>query len=435
MAGHKFSGYIFSLWKALFAFLRRLFWYRSFLGKGKGNTDDPEQPEPSSSIHAQNPPPADTTHSENNPSTAAPATHPPSPADAHPAPAPAHPPVGSTSTEARHLAPDPDLENGPPSGDEEDMATSKKRGGQKRGGAGSGAKPAHATAGTQHNQQQQQQQRDKENVSPSKQPNLGLGCDPTTTTASTPAPLAPREDNAPKDHTVASASANQQRQPPDVDAVVPTPSSTPAQTPGDGQKAPAATAPPASAREVPEPAVPQLSPTTTVAPSENTSGLQKPGGDSATGVQDADLPAKSAQPADQASNMQMEQASAAVAQLNLQEQPPPAKEMDKDAAAVESAGVPSVSAVPKMLINPKPLAPLVTPPSQVLPGLIEPTTEEGKKERAEHLKFMREALEMVGVPFVRSSPPPLPLQCGLVKRPVPRHIFVDHARADWILDI
>jgi hypothetical protein len=51
----------------------------------------------------------------------------------------------------------------------------------------------------------------------------------------------------------------------------------------------------------------------------------------------------------------------------------------------------------------KPLAPLVTPPSQVLHGLLEPTTEEGKREREKHLKFMREALAMVGASRASTS--------------------------------
>ena len=61
------------------------------------------------------------------------------------------------------------------------------------------------------------------------------------------------------------------------------------------------------------------------------------------------------------------------------------------------------SALPVPLVVAVPILPRLqtsqpesqTPPAPSLPGLIEPTPEEGRAERESHLKFMREALDMV----------------------------------------
>lgn len=68
------------------------------------------------------------------------------------------------------------------------------------------------------------------------------------------------------------------------------------------------------------------------------------------------------------------------------------------AAEASSLPVPLVVAVPVLPQLHGPQPDLQPPSTYGLPGLIEPTTDEERAEREYHLKFMREALDMVG-PF------------------------------------
>ncbi|KAI1349662.1 hypothetical protein F5Y01DRAFT_171466 [Xylaria sp. FL0043] len=83
------------------------------------------------------------------------------------------------------------------------------------------------------------------------------------------------------------------------------------------------------------------------------------------------------------------------------------------AAEASALPVPLVVAVPILpqLANAQPEP--QTPPITGLPGLIEPTTEEGRAEREHHLKFMREALDMGDLALKTNE---TPVGCVLVYR-------------------
>lgn len=334
MAGHNFSGYISGLWQALFAAFIHLF-------------TRPFRTPPSDNNH-----PNTTTSSKSQPA-----------------------PSASEEPESQSLAsarPDPDLERGPQQDDQDDsnddaaaMAAYKKRGGQKRPGVkAKGPAPS----------------RDKENIGPSAQPNQ------------LPAAAAP---SGPNDTKTAPLGASSQGP---VSTTGPKPSggnapgrpTPPAQQPAaDTTKKDLTTPPPEISKIMVSTQAPDL---TAVVPAETQPEIQR-------AVQNAGSSSQAgAQAMDPA-------AAAAAAGAALATPASDDKQLDKNSAAVEAAAVPAVLPVVSAvggLTNPqlaalKPLAPLVTPPSQVLPGLIEPDTEEGKREREVHLKFMREALAMVGL--------------------------------------
>ncbi|KAK6857006.1 hypothetical protein PG995_007193 [Apiospora arundinis] len=415
------SGYITNFWQALFASLIQLL-SRVFHVKS-GDTSSKQSP----------PEPASATPSPHPGSSSADANHQPGIVvnDTEPAAAPVNGIDTATTTAAPsqqqgHPRSDSDLEKGDPLLDE--AMAAKKRGGQKRTAAkvanGSNQVANNALALTQ--QQQQQQLREKEKVGPGKptvQPTASAAL-PLSKPSSTATPLSTKDDNQanfkqqPQQQlpvsqplsVVSTSDKNRERQLPTKElsndtgdnvsvAVAPTTTMTPS----------------ANVREAPKPTSPQAPLSTVVVPTTNQSEIQTSDSHSADGAQNTDpsnLPAlQRVSPID----ANMDQATATLEALNVDDKPGAKQDLDKDSAAIEAAAVPLVVAVPglKQPIIPKPLAPLVTPPSQVLPGLIEPTTEEGKIERAQHLKFMRDALAMGQLALNTNE---TPVGCVLVYR-------------------
>ncbi|KAK8070815.1 hypothetical protein PG997_011018 [Apiospora hydei] len=423
------SGYITNFWQALFASLIQLL---SCIFRPKsGNTSSKQSP-------SHTPPPA--TAPAAAAAAAAPPSHPvSSSADANHQPAivitdtddAAAAPASDIDTTTTNAAPSPqgqhrsdsDLEKGDPLLDEA-MAAAKKRGGQKRTAAKTANGSSHVPNNTVAVPQQQQQLRDKENVVPGNLPVQPAASAPLSKPFSTPTPLSNKDDNQ--------ANSKQQQLPVTraLDAV-PSPGKPHDRQPAikevgnntSNNASPAAvptttTTPSTNAREAPKPTSPQTPLSTAVVPTTNQSEIQSSGSHSAAGAQNADplnLPAMQRVPPIDDANM--DQATATLEALNVDDdnKPDSKPDLDKDTAAIAAAAVPIVVSIPglKQPIIPKPLAPLVTPPSQVLPGLIEPTTEEGKIERAQHLKFMREALAMGQLALNTNE---TPVGCVLVYR-------------------
>lgn len=400
------SGYITNLWQALFASLIQLL-FRIFRSKS-GDTSSKQSP--------SHPPAAPVA-----PASATPATPPPPHPDASTSDANHQPAIVITDTDAAatptsdidaaaaNAAPsqpgehynDSDLEKGDPSLDEA-MAAAKRRGGQKR----AATKIANGSNQAANNiVAAPQQQQNKENVVPDKLPAQPAASAPLSKPSSAATPLSSHNDNQanikqqqqhqlPVTHAlndVPSAGKPRDRQPPTQELDNDTSNNVSSAT-----VAPTIT-PSANAREAPKLTSLQAPLSTTVVPTTNQSEIQNSGSHSADGAQNADLSNLPTAQRVPPNNANMDQATTTLEALTVGDQPGSKPNLDKDTAAIAAAAVPLVVTVPglKQPIIPKPLAPLVTPPSQVLPGLIEPTTEEGKIERAQHLKFMREALAMV----------------------------------------
>lgn len=96
-------------------------------------------------------------------------------------------------------------------------------------------------------------------------------------------------------------------------------------------------------------------------------------------------------------NVQVKELSTSVDRLTLDDtnatQQQAQSELDPPAAAIKSSATPTLTVVP-LPFSSGPVEPKPDPLTQNLPGLIEPTTEEGRAEREYNLKFMREALAM-----------------------------------------
>lgn len=375
MAGHKISGYMSSIWQALFASFIQLF--TRIFRFTTGTTSTSKQQSASGT--------SPDSHQSFSP----------------------NPPHQASANQYHNTS---DLEEGLPVLDET-MAASKKRGGQKRTAVKTNG--ANAAAPTT------QQQKDKENLGAGKlQSNQNQPSAPLLDSRNAPVnTLAPGGKNA----------ASKQQQP---DGQKPNSfkpfgknrgrasgRSSPTKQLTDNQKDAAI----ASGRETPKVNGPQTPLITAVVPTENKSEVQKSGSHIQTATQAPDPTTKSTKekipPRDA---QQVDQAITAIDQLTLNDKSnaaPKEQPLNKDTAAVEAAAVPSVTAIPyikpPILPAPKPLAPLVTPPSQVLPGLIEPETEEGKIEREYHLKFMREALGMGSLALSTNE---TPVGCVLVYR-------------------
>ncbi|KAI1865180.1 hypothetical protein JX265_008227 [Neoarthrinium moseri] len=350
MAGHKFSGYISGLWQALFASFIHLF-NRIFHLAPSSNTTSPEQPPASGGEQAASEPSA--TNPSSTPDT----------------------------SRAQHPA-DLDLEKGLPSSEDESMAASKKRGGQRRSGfKPHAAQPAASTS----------QRPDKENLGPGKQPSQ------TALTPSDPThdKVAPLGTSAQAGNSHVTVSGKQ------TDGQSPTGTKPSGKNRGrvsptkqlvEGTKDDLVTAD----RETASAAVSQTPPLPAVVPAGHQPAVRDTGSHIQAGAQKPDPAVKpAAKEATRPMNGQADESSS-ISQFDPTDKVVPVKELNKDTAAVEAAAVPLVVAtgLPQQSFALKPLAPLVTPPSQVLPGLIEPDTEEGKREREIHLKFMREALNM-----------------------------------------
>ncbi|KAK8099404.1 CMP/dCMP deaminase- zinc-binding protein [Apiospora kogelbergensis] len=401
------SGYITNFWQALFASLIQLL-SRIFHVKS-GDTSSKQTPSQSSPGPA---PAAAAPLSPHPGSSSADADHHQPAIVITDTEAAATPVTGTDTTTTNAAFPqqghphsDSDLEKGDPLLDE--AMAAKKRGGQKRSASklanGSNQVSDNALALTQ----QQQQLREKENVGPgSKHDNQANFKQQLQQQPPASQPLK----------VISTSNKGHDRQilTEELDNDTNDNVSSDVATLTTAAAAAAAASPSAHVREAPKPTQTPLS--TVVVPTTNQPEIQTSGSYSADGAQNTDpsnLPALQRVPPTDDANM--DQATATLDALNVDDKPASKQDLDKDSAAVEAAAVPLVVAVPelKQPIIPKPLAPLVTPPSQVLPGLIEPTTEEGKIERAEHLKFMREALAMGQLALNTNE---TPVGCVLVYR-------------------
>ncbi|KAK6066944.1 tRNA-specific adenosine deaminase subunit TAD2 [Seiridium cupressi] len=363
MAGHKFSGYIMSLWQALFAAFTQTF-TRIF------------QLISSSTSAASKPRPA-TTSGQDSPESQNP---------------PASTPTSDTlPTTAPQLDDPPDLERGQPQQEVEAMAA-KKRGGNKRSSI-NGAQPTTTSSASNA------QQRGKENLGSEKQMSQAVTSTPAENRKT---PLGAHSQTGVTDARDVSQKYDTQK-PAGTLASGKNPShASSTKQFGNGSSNNNKVGGLASDRETLEVAGFQAPVTTAVAPAERQHENQKTGSHIQTGTQTPDSVPMSSNATKKNTAMpydgQVDQAAASIDRLTLDDHTPgPEKALTKDTAAVEAAGVPIVVVNPAPGQPPialKPLAPLVTPPSQVLPGLIEPETEEGKRERAIHLSFMREALDM-----------------------------------------
>lgn len=389
------SGYITNLWQALFASLIQLL-SRIFRPKS-GNTSSKQSPShPPAAPDSATPPHPDASSSDANHQPAIVITD----TDAAAAPtididATA---ANATPSEQGQYHNSSDLEKGDPSLDEA-MAAAKRRGGQKR----AAAKLANGSNQAANNIVAAPQQQNKENVVPGKLPAQSAASAPLNKPSSIVNPLSSKNDNQanfkqqhqlPVTHVLNDVSSSDKlREPqPLIEELDNDTSNYASSAPVDPTITPSTIT-----REAPKPTSPQAPPSTVVVPTTNQSEIQSSGSHSADGAQNADpsnLPTTQRVPPNTAN---MDQATTTLEALTIGDKPGSSPDLDKDTAAIAAAAVPLVVTVPglKQPVIPKPLAPLVTPPSQVLPGLIEPTTEEGKIERAHHLKFMREALAMV----------------------------------------
>ncbi|ETS84789.1 hypothetical protein PFICI_02814 [Pestalotiopsis fici W106-1] len=403
MAGHKISGYVLSLWQVLFATFRKvftrlfhiIFWSNRKNNKNNKTLPDQQQPavgsEESTPAAALEPAPETTS-----PGTDRQATQSSSANATNPSLATAAPPS--------HLSNPPDLEKGDAQSgkqhqephqrqeeqlDEEMAKRSNKRSGIKANG---GAQPAGTIANTSD-----AQQRDKENMGPGK----SLNQTATTTSSSLAEPTKVPLGTSGQVNTVDTRGRPPQSDIQKLNGARPSsgisvqPSSSTTSSISNNRTDSALGTLTAAGSQTPV--------ETNVTPTERKFEKLGAGSHSQIGAQTSDSvrnddPTAARTDSTAPLDAQVKKATAAIGRLAIDDNTPgPEKELTKDTAAVEAAGVPIVAANAnpgQPLIALKPLAPLVTPPSQVLPGLIEPDTEEGKRERAIHLNFMREALAM-----------------------------------------
>lgn len=421
MAGHKISGYILSLWQVLFATLRkvytRLFRFIFFWGNSSSNktannnnkTLPDQQQQPAVGSNESTSAAALESAPERKPS-ALPGNNDrqatlPSSANA-PNPSPAT--TATATAPPSHLSNPPDLEKGDAPSEEqnqrhfsqqqqqldEEMA---KRSNKRPAVKANGSQPAGTVANTSD-----AQQRDKENMGPGKPLNQAITSSSSVLTESNKIPLGTsgQFNTADTRGTLQQSDSqklNGARSSSGI-SVQPSPS-TVSSIPNNRTD---------SARGTLTAAESQTPVEMSVTPTDRKSEKLGAGSHSQVGAQDPDsvrIDDSTVGKKDENATLdaQMNQAAAAIGRLAIDDNTPgPEKALTKDTAAVEAAGVPVVAANAnpgQPLIALKPLAPLVTPPSQVLPGLIEPDTEEGKRERAIHLNFMREALAMVSHPI------------------------------------
>jgi hypothetical protein len=390
MAGHKFSGYISNIWQALFAAFTRLLTHVSHFSSSN-NTTSKQRPDFAA---AAAPAPVSGTDSEERQLSSASTARPlpanlsdvNSPLDLEKGQPPLSPPLQEHPDQYQQQQEHQDR-------DDNIMAAAKKRGGHKRSSVKpNGPQPVDATI----TDASDIQQRDKENMVHAKQTSQSI------------VSVAPIENKKAHLDTSNQTNAIDARSSPQLSesqkqngATVPSKGTARSATTqmSDGMELGVV----ALDRVIPKHAGSQASKTTAIRPAEH-SEVQNAGSHSQRGTQNhgytADDNASVAINGVVPVSTVVDQAVATfIGKLALDDNTPgPEKPLTKDMAAVEAAGVPivvvnSTSSQPPIPL--KPLAPLVTPPSQVLPGLIEPDTEEGKKERAIHLNFMREALKMV----------------------------------------
>ncbi|KAI0012018.1 cytidine deaminase-like protein [Xylariaceae sp. FL0662B] len=352
MAGHKISGYISSLWQALFAsfihLFTRIFRFTTTKEPPQDNQQRPSatstshQPD-SASLHAPNPNPTSLQHHHGDPST------------------------------------DLELGLGSSSQDDTTMAPSKKRGGQKRGG-----NKANGNASAS-------QSNEKANPSTSGQ----YSAPPPASRNSTPAGvthLANQRDTKANSHQPdGQKPAGSRRGGRNRGRSSPT-----KQLINDKKEN---GAPLKAASKVAGSQSPALKPLVT----ENKAETQKPGSRSQNAIKAATPFIKPTMQENIPPGSQVEQLRDNVDRLTLDDirlsGQPPIEDFATPAPATETPAVPVPAPIVVALpLTDKPVPPKLTIPSPtptpVLPGLIEPKTEEERAEREYHLGFMREALDM-----------------------------------------
>ncbi|KAI1498388.1 cytidine deaminase-like protein [Biscogniauxia marginata] len=380
MAGHKMSGYISTFWHVLFAPFIQLFTRIFPFAKAKNPPPSQHQ------RHNQQQPSISY-----NPDSLAPDTD---PAFLHQRQQHLHQHNHSRNHSHSHQYQHPDSPTH--SGQDQDqdsdspphdhlMAATKKRGGQKRGGVkANGPKPTAAAA-------TKPAAADQSNNKPASQtkPNA-------TSNTSAPAGVTPlanqRDTRHQPDGPKPTASRRGSRGGRNRGRSSPTSDNT------NGKKENG------TPLNDSGPGLAQNAQSTTLKPlaaADNKADPQKPG----TRSQDATKPVISTATTNDenvaAQDAQVEHVRTVVDRLTLDEAPTseqaPERDLIKATAAAETSAlpVPVVVAIPlpAKSVPPKLTVP-ETPPTPVLPGLIEPKTEEERVEREYHLKYMREALDM-----------------------------------------
>ncbi|RYP06677.1 hypothetical protein DL764_003023 [Monosporascus ibericus] len=385
MTGHEISGYISNLWQALFASFIQVFTRIFRFTKTRNDPPTPTQrQQPRIPCNHEGP----STPYSLDPNTTTPAHN-----------------HGLADQQQHHDgdAQEFDIESGgAASEDEETMPASKKRGAQKRGGAnangksnghgpGSGQGLDRRGTGSASTTGQQQIDKGGNTASPGPPPSQQAAPQrPVSNQIPVPAVAAPatnqrdtkpnhQPDSQRQDGARRGGARNRRRSSPTKQGV-------------DDKKENMA-----PSKDVSQTANSQQPTLTPLAASENKLLPQKPGTHSVTGH---GVPVSANQPKNQENmppNVQVDQLRTAIDGLTFDETPAPAQApgpSSADAAVgIDAAPLPVPVVVTHPLLN-KQSAPKTNFPPPALPGLIEPKTEEERKEREYHLKFMREALEM-----------------------------------------
>ncbi|RYP32154.1 hypothetical protein DL767_005390 [Monosporascus sp. MG133] len=407
MAGHEISGYISNLWQALFASFIQVFARIFRFTKTRNDPTPTQKQQPRIPCNNEGPstpysldPNTTTTTTTTTTATAAAAaatTTTTTPAHNH-----------SLPHQQQHHSDDQEFDNesgGAASEDEETMPPSKKRGAQKRGGAnangksnghgpGSGQGPNRPGSGSASTTGQRQIDKGDNTASPrppsSATSQRAAPQRPVSNQIPVPAVAAPatnqrdtkpnnQPDSQRQDEARRGGARNRRRSSPTKQAV-------------DDKKENIA-----PSKDVAQTANSQHPALTPLAASGSKALPQKPGTHSVTGH---GVPVSANQPKNQENmppNVQVDQLRTAIDGLTFDETPAPAQAPAPGSA--DTAGGTDTSPLPVPVVVTHPLlnkqsAPKTNFPPPALPGLIEPKTEEERKEREYHLKFMREALNM-----------------------------------------
>ncbi|KAI0476445.1 cytidine deaminase-like protein [Xylariaceae sp. FL0804] len=338
MADHKISGYMSNLWQALFALLAQLFNRVSH----PANPDDRE-PRDSRSAAASAPPPTSSSSPDH---------------------APVHVPAAAQADDIQHNL-DNHVQPDPCHCDQ--MGASKKRGGQKR-------PPAHKALSSNSGPPPQSN-------GPAPKPGPSSSSSAVAAAAATAAPRP-----APNGHASSGVTPLAKGRDTAAPGATPQPREAPARQLVDARKENAA--PPRDGQSA------ALKPQPVPVP-DNRAGRPKPG----TRSQDAARPSPAPAPVVTPASLEArpcDQLCSAVQGLTLD-----APHLDQKVADTAVTAPPSVLPKPTVVTVPfpsQPAGPKFAGPEigtiPILPGLIEPKTEEERVEREYHLKYMREALQM-----------------------------------------
>ncbi|RYP16675.1 hypothetical protein DL765_004995 [Monosporascus sp. GIB2] len=375
MAGHENSGYISNLWQALFASFIQVFTRIFRFTKTRNDPTPTQKQQPRIPCNREDPS---------------------APYSLDPNTTPAH--NHSLPQQQQHRDDD---QGGAASEDEETMPPSKKRGAQKRGGRSNGPGPGSGQGpnrpGSSAAPTTDQQQIGKGNNTASPRP-------PSGATSQQAAPQRPVSNQMPVPAVAAPATNQRDTKPnnqPDSQG------QNGARRGGARNRRRSSSAKQvvddkkeniAPSKDVAQTANSQRPALTPLAASENKALQQRSGTHSVTGH---GVPVSASQPKNQENmppNVQVDQLRTAIDGLTFDETPAPPQAPapgSADAAAVgtNAPALPVPVVVTHPLLNKQP-APKTNFPPPALPGLIEPKTEEERKEREYHLKFMREALDM-----------------------------------------